>query len=76
MSAQYEPVKAEDIEVGDVIFHACSDHTVTSVEYVPEYSHPGVNYVRPAYLVQFADWNKPKVWRPSASIVRRKREAA
>lgn len=76
MSAQYEQATAEDIEVGDVIFCARSDHTVVSVEYVAEYAHPGVKFVRPAYLVQFADWNKPKVWRPSASIVRRKREAA
>lgn len=75
MSPQYETVKPADITVGDTVFCMRSDHKVTSVSYDPSYAHPGLNIYRPAYLVQFADWKKPKIYRPDATIQRHKRAA-
>lgn len=74
----YENVLPGALGPGDVIFLAMADREILTVEYREHYTFPGISpkapeLSRPAYLLTLKDWKGTKVYRPDATVTRRKR---
>ena len=74
----YENVLPEALEPGDVIFLAQADREILTVEHRAHYTFPGFSpkdpgLSRPAYLLTLKGWRGTKVYRPGATVTRRKR---
>ena len=74
----YENVLPEALGPGDVIFLAKADRQILAIEYLEHYVFPGFSprapgLSRPAYLLTLKGWKGTKVYRPGATVTRRKR---
>jgi hypothetical protein len=70
--SNYENATPAEIKPGDVIFTGARDREVTAVEYRESYAAPGLKITRPAYLVTVDGYRQPKMYRPGATVIRKK----